>query len=563
MTDGTERPGGPFNAGTAIALVAWFLFAVPLVISGDTTGDQIALAVGIATLAIIPSLTFGAVLYVALTKVRLARQRWVVQAARGASGALAGLLLSLLADTAGISMDLPTWALVMILTVATPWLLATLDTIRSVREQVLDRRESLINEAAKLMFSQSTQRELVEDVRATITSAVEVELQPARREVSRQIAALQSLNRDELPGSGSLKDAAHDSVRTLARGLSSSQAVKPDPIGVFGTIRSIVQTQPFHPAPLAVIYAAINLPTLVASRGGTQGIVDVLLGVGLIFLILFSGNALMRSGRYRHDVVFLATFAVLQVPTVLFFLLVSGETSVPLLDIATSVIISFLLVMVTSSLGSWQQRQQSAQRTFQELLSEETIETLAHTRIAADEARQAAQTLHGTVQARLAACAVAMDQAAAAGDLDLYRDSLARAQETLDSPLFPDPPPADSSIEESVLRATDLWSGLLDVTVEISEGLTSAPDSGGRIESIVEEAVGNAARHGRAKRLQVSVSDAGDSTVIEVQDDGTGFTEFRPGLGSRLFDKTTGGQWSVTPGAALGGCVFRAEVTRT
>ena len=563
MAAGTERFGGPFNAGTAIALVAWYLFAVPLVISGDAPGDQIPLAVGIATLAILPSLAFSAVLYVVLFRVRPARQRWVVHAARGASGALAGLLLSMLADAAGISMDLPTWAMVMIVTVATPWLLATVDTIRSVRQQVLDKRESLVSEAAKLMSTQSTQRELVEDVRATITSAVEVELEPARREVSRQIAALQSLSRDELPGSSSLKDAAHDSVRSLARGLGSSQAVKPDPIGVFGTIRSIVQTQPFHPAPLAVIYAAINLPTLVQSRGGTQGIVDVILGVGLIFLILLSGNALMRSGRYRHDVVFLATFAVLQVPTVLFFLLVSRETSVPLLDIATSVIISFLLVLVTSSLGSWQQRQQSAQRTFQELLSEETIETLAHTRIAADEARQAAQTLHGPVQARLAACAVAMDQAAVAGDLDLYRDSLARAQEALDSPLFPDPPLADSSIEESVLRATGLWSGLLDVTAQVSEGLASATDSGGRIESIVEEALGNAARHGRAKRLQVSVSDVGDSTIIEVHDDGKGFTEFRPGLGSRLFDKTTGGRWSVTPGSALGGCVFRAEVTRT
>lgn len=563
MIDETERLSGPFNAGTAIALVAWFLFAVPLVISGDTTGDQIALAVGIATLAIIPSLTFSAVLYVALTKVRPARQRRVVHAARGASGALAGLLLSLLADAAGISMDLPTWALIMIFTAATPWLLATIDNIREIRQQVLDKRESLVSEAAKLMSTQSTQRELVEDVRATITKAVEVELQPARREVSRQIAALRSLSREELPGSGSLKDAAHDSVRSLARGLGSSQAAKPDRIGVFGTIRSIVQTQPFHPAPLAVIYAAINLPTLVQSRGSTQGVIDVILGVALIFAILLTGNAIMRGGRYRHDAVFLATFAVLQVPTIAFFLLVSRETSIPLLDIATSVIISFLLVLVTSSLGSWQERQQSAQRTFQELLSEETIETLAHTRIAADEARQAAQTLHGPVQARLAACAVAMDQAAAAGDLDLYRDSLARAQEALDSPLFPDPPLADSSIEESVLRATGLWSGLLDVTAQVSEGLASATDSDGRIESIVEEALGNAARHGRAKRLQVSVSDAGDSTVIEVHDDGNGFDQVRPGLGSRLFDKTTGGNWSLTPGSPLGGCVFRAEVTRT
>jgi len=364
------------------------------------------------------------------------------------------------------------------------------------------------------MSTLSTQRELVDDVRATITSAVEVELETVRREVSRQIAALQNLSREELPGSGSLKYAAHDSVRSLARGLDASQAVKPEPIGVFGTIRSIVQTQPFHPAPLAVIYAAINLPTLVQSRGSTQGVIDVILGVGLIFLILLSGNALMRSGRYRHDVVFLATFAVLQIPTVLFFLLVSRETSVPLLDIATSVIISFLLVLLTSSLGSWQQRQQSAQRTFQELLSEETIETLAHTRIAADEARQAAQTLHGPVQARLAACAVAMDQAAAAGDLDLYRDSLARAQEALDSPLFPDPSPTDCSIEESVLRATGLWSGLLDISVDIPEELAPETDSGARLESIIEEALGNAARHGRARGLRVSIADAGCSIAI-------------------------------------------------
>jgi len=34
--------------------------------------------------------------------------------------------------------------------------------------------------------------------------------------------------------------------------------------------------------------------------------------------------------------------------------------------------------------------------------------------------------------------------------------------------------------------------------------------------------VGNAAGHGPAKRLQVRISDAGDSTVIEVHDDGSG-----------------------------------------
>lgn len=74
---------------------------------------------------------------------------------------------------------------------------------------------------------------------------------------------------------------------------------------------------------------------------------------------------------------------------------------------------------------------------------------------------------------------------------------------------------------------------------------------------------GKAAGDGRAKRLQVRISDAGDPTVIEVHDDGNGFTDIRPGLGSRLFDKTTGGNWSLTPGSPLGGCVFRAEVTRT
>ena len=207
----------------------------------------------------------------------------------------------------------------------------------------------------------------------------------------------------------------------------------------------------------------------------------------------------------------------------------------------------------TSSLGSWRQRQEGAQETFRELLHEEQIAALARTQVTADIARQAAHTLHGPVQARLAACAVAMEQATQAGDVDLYRRSLLEAQAILEAPLFPPENVPAVAIGEAVSRAGEPWAGLVGISTDLEPSLADVVDNDGCVEKVVEEAITNAVRHGHAKNILVVVSGTPDRVEVQVHDDGSGHDSQGPGLGSRMFDRLSCQPWTLTNSSLLGG----------
>lgn len=556
----SRAPSGSFALGSAIGALLWILWSVPALMFAGISGEQVGTVFGIAVIGLVVGILTATGLDAVALCLASHRIRPILLIIWAIGGACAGGVLAWLSNLAGFPPTYPYWSLILVPAVATPWIVDAVHQVSAVRRRVLDDREHLIDEAAQLMATTVTQQSLISEVRSTITGAVNAELEPARHEVARHLAVLKETNETLTSGSGAIRSAAHDSVRPLAAMLHSSHVARPEPIGVWGTIQAIIKTQPFHPLPLAVIYVVVNLPNLSQQRGGSQAIFDVIVGVLLIFGILSGGNLLMRRDQWRHDVVFISTFIVLQVPTALFLTLTAEPGFAPVVNIAASVIVSFLLVVLTSSLGSWRQRQETAQETFRDLLTDERIASLAQTRVAADIARQAAQTLHGPVQARLAACAVAMEQAADVGDLDLYRQSLEQAQAALESPLFPDTEQPTCTIEEAVRHAAGPWRTLLEISTEIAPDDAGDLDPQGLIQKVVEEAIANASRHGYAKHIHIRVHRDGAATLVEVHDDGRGVHDHRPGLGSRLYDQCTNGQWTLTTGSQLDGGLLRATI---
>ncbi len=84
---------------------------------------------------------------------------------------------------------------------------------------------------------------------------------------------------------------------------------------------------------------------------------------------------------------------------------------------------------------------------------------------------------------------------------------------------------------------------------------------------IAQEAAGNAIRHGRAKRIVISLSERGGRLVLTVEDDGRGLTETpsnSDGLGIRIMAHRAailGGTLSVEP-AVTGGTVVTCSLPR-
>lgn len=182
---------------------------------------------------------------------------------------------------------------------------------------------------------------------------------------------------------------------------------------------------------------------------------------------------------------------------------------------------------------------------------------LARTRLLAEIARDAAQVLHGTVQARLIACALAMETADSREQLV---DALASAREVLESPL-PLPVERSPAVHAEVRRKVSLWGDACVFRAIISgdvEGLVD-PVSVGRI---VEEGITNGIRHGAAQEIDVSVTSDGDFAVIEVVDDGEGPRRGTPGLGTAMIEHATGGQWSLVRDGAKTRLTARIKLAR-
>lgn len=553
MLGETERDQRFDWIGRLVAAGLWILWSVPAVLYPGISGDDVGLAIGMSLVALIAGVAIGALLHAAADRLLPVVTRSVRALLRGLSGATAGFSLSWLLGVAQFPQTAPTWVLVAIPALATPWVLDSIEQVAKVRALVLLRRQELITEAAQLMASTTTQQSIVAEVRRTINSSVDAELTPVREHVARQLHALDDVGPVADPRDWVLSSAAHDSVRPIIDLLSSPQSAQPDPIGFWGTIRAIIRTQPFHPLPLAVIYTIVNMPALVLAGGLARGLVDTSIGVVLIFAILTAGNRIMRTERLPRSAVFVGTFLALQLPTIVFVLANSNRGGEAFVEITSSVVVSFLLVLLTSSLGSWQQRQDTAQRSFEDLLTHERVTALARAQVTADVARQAAHILHGPVQARLAACAVAMEQASRAGDIDLYRESLIEAKTALEAPLFAHADSKDLTIAQSIAHAIDPWAGLVAIEFEIESDVASMTDIHGNAGKVVEEAVTNAVRHGAAKEAIVHVSGNRAQIQIDVHDNGFDISEGSPGLGSRMFDRLSSQSWTLTRSSRLGG----------
>ena len=106
------------------------------------------------------------------------------------------------------------------------------------------------------------------------------------------------------------------------------------------------------------------------------------------------------------------------------------------------------------------------------------------------------------------------------------------------------------------------YRGSVEVSIDYSAGL-DAGDRSPAVYRIVEQALLNAAMHGRASRVSIDITDHGDRLVVTVDDDGRGpSSERSPGTGTAIIDAWVGtfdGTWALEANAD-GGARLTASV---
>ena len=489
---------------------------------------------------------------------------WVVVIADGLFGVIFSVVVGIGIEAMGLTTTTTMLQRIILNSLYAMWWGPTLSYFFDYREESTSRRNSLVASAVNLEIAQIQRSEIIDRLHQEIVDEVGDELSPTRARLELLIATPTGIESDSIifpkedwrEVSQLLLGTAENSVRPLSKRLWKRNAERYPNEPWWTLPRNIMRYQPFRPLGYAAVDVLGTLPANVHLFGLNRGLFLLFSGLALTVAIMLVANALLGKYLKHHALIFLISILMLQ-STVIFrshFRELWLPGSATLSWQITQVIAGILVVLVTSGFGALRMRDAMLQDNFRSEIHHEEVNAIALSQQVAELARETSQILHGSVQTRLVSCAMLIEQASAQNDQALLNLALAEALDALDSPLAL--VGVTGSISEELQRKVGLWDGLCEFEIQIeSDVQTHFGTRVAVIGRIVEEAISNAIRHGKATHIKIAVTfNQVKQLLVTVRDDGIGPQQHAPGIGSAFLDQVSAGNWSLektSPGATL------------
>ena len=161
--------------------------------------------------------------------------------------------------------------------------------------------------------------------------------------------------------------------------------------------------------------------------------------------------------------------------------------------------------------------------------------------------QQLARHLHSSLQGRLMAISLELEQAADEGRGSAMREVLNRLDTLLETPLVGAFEVDAVDVESALQKLIAEWSAVADVTLDYQANWSGPLEHGRLVVGIAEEAIANAVRHGHAKHIVLRVHGAGADAIVIIENDGATPPVGQPGLGTRWIDQVSQTDWSLDP----------------
>ncbi len=194
-------------------------------------------------------------------------------------------------------------------------------------------------------------------------------------------------------------------------------------------------------------------------------------------------------------------------------------------------------------------------------LSKEQLQAMLLKREEERLSRELAKYLHGTIQSRLMASAMAIEKAGRKGDKSALKRELKQAYTSLRVPsasYFA--APADS-FKEEVAQAVSKWNNLMSIKVNLDKKIGELPANRAQeIGNAINEGLTNAFRHGGASKVKIEVRKVAGIIKVQIIDDGSGPKRGKGGLGTEWFNAIAGRSWSLKPNKVGKGSVLELNI---
>jgi len=396
--------------------------------------------------------------------------------------------------------------------------------------------------------------------RAVLIDTARSELGPAHREAAGLLdAALRTDSRDDWSRAAeSLRSAARSAVRSTSHGLWVDGGRAAPTIRWRSVVPGALARYPLPLAVPGVIMAGFVLVRSDVVNDRPLVSLAVMLAALAFFVVAYLLGRFIIAGLPASAVAVSVLVAAVVAVAIQFI----GEAITGYAPTPESLVWAPLaLVAVTTATSVALMVRDSGAAVIQALVDDRSradAERAAFDGMNARLSRELASHLHATVQPRLVAASVALDEAVASGD----PTALARAVERAEAALRMDDvapkthtPSPDLAVVLAGLRSR--WEAIIALQVRAPESAQAA--GADDVARVLDECLNNAVVHGRAAAAVVQVHHRDGEWLLEVTDDGVGPSGGPAGLGTALIDRLTRGQWSLQHGPD-GGAVVRAAL---
>ncbi|MGI9226248.1 MAG: hypothetical protein ACR2H8_01575, partial [Candidatus Nanopelagicaceae bacterium] len=217
------------------------------------------------------------------------------------------------------------------------------------------------------------------------------------------------------------------------------------------------------------------------------------------------------------------------------------------------------LILITGIVDSALRTQIYQIKTLRGLVDEKRLELIAKGRDVDRLSRDMAKYLHGTIQSKLMAAAMAVELAGRKNDKRQLDIEIDRALQSLKMPSKDYL--ANSAINSlsDVNEIANKWDGIVQVSLIGIEALDASEVEMRQIADVLNEALLNAYRHGGASKAIVKANRMPNRKIeLLIEDNGEGIKTLKPGLGSSLYSSISG-NWLISNLEGGKGAVLKIE----
>ena len=444
--------------------------------------------------------------------------------------------------------------------------LPLISLIASSIESYQDDRNALIADRMLHQSQKSESMAVIRSLRSSMTRKVDKNLLAVIKDSQEYFDEKgRSLEKNWELMAVRLRKAALDTIRPFSHQLHRQGEEKVYKVRGIELIRYVSSIIKIEIAWVLLGYLVLNFRFIFEYSPTKLAILNITSRILLIYVGLMIIKSLKRSGRIRSLITYL--------PTLLLFVVLFGFAThefnrifqLPedseLLHVLDSVFL-FFLVIIIGFVSSFLYGQHAESTFLERQLSKEQLEAMLLKREEDRLSRELAKYLHGTIQSRLMASAMALEKAGRKGDKRALEKELAQAYESLRVPSASYFAAPEESFKAEISKVISKWNNLLNIKVKIDKTIGDLePAKSQEIGNAINEGLSNAFRHGGATNVKFDIQKVKSGISIEMIDDGQGPLGGKGGLGTEWFNAISGRSWSLKKVNAKGGAVLELFIS--